>query len=89
METMKIRTVIKEIWITETGKALKATNYIRGRIVGVHDMFDASEIKHAFAIDEKNDTHLVGYFEPESYEKFKNIIEDWYPGLCEFYYEES
>ena len=58
METMKIRTIIKENWITETGKVLKVTNYIRGRIAGVHDMFDASEIKHAFAIDEKNNRVL-------------------------------
>lgn len=30
---------------------------------------------------------LSAYCTAEQYEKFKNYVEDWYPGLCEFYWE--
>ena len=90
METMKIRTLVKSEWKTMKGKTLKTNDYMRGRISAINHFLSEGEIPYAIKNDSKSGTTIfIGDFTKENYVKFQETIEDWYPGLCEFYYEES
>ncbi len=90
METIKIRTLVKSEWKTLKGKTLKTNDYMRGRISAINQFLSEGEIPYAIKNDSKSGIAIfVGDFTEENYVKFQKTIEDWYPGLCIFNYEES
>lgn len=89
MEIKKIKTLVKPEWETER-KVIKTDDYILGRISALNQVLSSNEIPFAFGVDkETGNSVFVGYFTEKNYYTFKVTIENWYPGLCEFYYEES
>lgn len=60
--------------------------YVNGRISGIGYMINESDMN--FANTHGNEGFIyINKFTTDEYEKFKEIVEKLYPGLCEFDYK--
>lgn len=63
-------------------------DYVLGRISGFMNVLCDGD-KHSHKVIKSKGTILTAECEPEAYEKFVTMVEDHYPGLCEFNYSED
>ena len=83
MEKKIFKTLVKDHHVKYGRNA-----YIRGRISGIQLMVCEGHKTH---INKGIDGGILNVCEcyPEQYERFTEIVEEIYPGLCIFNYEES
>ena len=79
MEKLEVKTLIKR------NHKFGENEFILGRISGIGYIVAN---KKGFALMEICEGNVYrNEFTPDEYDKFMNIIEDLYPGLCEFNYQ--
>lgn len=68
---------------------LSTSDYVAGRISAVFRLICETDTVLCYELardDDKEEFCYVVSTTAEQYAKAKTIIEEWYPGLCEFYY---
>ena len=89
MEKKKIRTKINLEYTSPKGTNVQTNHYIRGRVHGFMTALCGDEKHYGNGVLTNEEGEVIGYVmktyaTDEQYEQFKQLVEQQYPGLCEF-----
>lgn len=81
MEKLEVKTLIRKDHKFHVGD-----EFIQGKITGIGYMITNAR---GYVIEKNDEGYLYKKeFTPDEYDKFINVIEELYPGLCKFNYQE-